>query len=111
MAEIQVPSPGEIDEELLKELRRLQDVVRSNTLAQTSLRMRFVTGVAGGFGTVIGATLVVSILIWMLKSFATIEILRPAVDEISKMVEGRNSKDRTRTEEQRSDRPKDQRLR
>lgn len=51
-----------------------------------SLRRKLIGALLTGFGTVIGATLLVAILIFILTQLASIEVLRPLVESIVNMV-------------------------
>ena len=45
-------------------------------------KMSFLKGMIAGFGGVIGATIVVALLLWILSIFSNIEIIKPAVDTL-----------------------------
>lgn len=47
---------------------------------------RFMLGVVSGFGAVIGATIVVALLVYILSKLATIELLRPFIEQIIDIV-------------------------
>lgn len=70
------------DELLSKELIILAREIH----AGNSLRQKFIAALLTGFGTVIGATLLVAIFIFILTQLASIEILRPVVESITNMV-------------------------
>lgn len=54
--------------------------------AANSYRQKFFSSIIQGFATVIGATLLVAIAIYILTQLATIEFLRPFVQAIVDMV-------------------------
>lgn len=59
----------------------IQELRRSNSLEQ-----KFISALITGFGTVIGATLLVALLIFLLSKLATIESLKPFVEQIVDIV-------------------------
>lgn len=73
---------------LADEFRALRKAFEENTVAQTSIKNRFIGGLATGFGSVIGATVLVSLAVFILKQFASVDILKPFVMEVTKMVQG-----------------------
>jgi hypothetical protein len=46
------------------------------------LKMSFLKGIAAGFGGVIGATIVVGLVVWILSLFETIPLVGPVVDNV-----------------------------
>lgn len=74
-----------IDKEILNELKKLNSKLKQNY----TFRKRFAMGVINGFGTVIGATVLVSLALLLLKQFATIDFVEPIVDRIIDVVEQR----------------------
>ena len=48
---------------------------------------RFLMGVVGGFGTVIGATVLVSLALLLLQQFATIDVIEPVVNRVIEVVD------------------------
>jgi hypothetical protein len=53
-------------------------------------KMSFLKGVAAGFGGVLGATLLVGLLIWILSLFDTIPLIGPVVDNLHDAVQTQN---------------------
>lgn len=49
-----------------------------------SYKMSFLKGVLGGLGGVIGATIVVALLIWILSFFKTLPGIKPIYDNLQK---------------------------
>ena len=52
-----------------------------------SFKQKFVGALISGFGTVIGATLLVALLIFILSQLASIELIRPLVQNIVEVVQ------------------------
>ncbi len=50
----------------------------------------FFKGLASGFGGVIGATIVVAILLWLLSAFKQVPFVGPFVDSIKQTVQDKN---------------------
>jgi hypothetical protein len=71
------------EQQLYAEMRALRQEVRNSN----SFWQKFIGGILAGFGTVIGATLVVAFLIYLLTQLASIEWLKPLVEEIVKIVD------------------------
>jgi hypothetical protein len=46
------------------------------------LKMSFIRGIATGFGTVLGATIVVALVVWILSVFSDIPFFGPLFEEI-----------------------------
>lgn len=64
------------DIELAKEIHKLNKYVEK----LTSPTQRFFWGIIQGFGSVIGATVLVSILLYILAQLAQIGVLKPFID-------------------------------
>lgn len=54
---------------------------------RTSIRMSFLKGIAGGFGGVIGATVVVALVVWLLSVFGNISLLKPFTDTVQETIQ------------------------
>lgn len=52
-----------------------------------SYKSSFIKGVLGGFGGVIGATIVVGLLIWILSFFKQIPFIGPSLDKVRNTVQ------------------------
>lgn len=80
--------------EFRKELKDLRDSVDRLNAGFNSIKRRFLVGIAMGLGTVVGATIVVSLLAILLRPLANIEMLRPSVESLIEMMdEERERKD------------------
>lgn len=70
-------------------------IERQNELLERALRdernwkKRMLFGALTGFGSVIGATLVVSALVYLIKPFGNVEYFKPTVDHILRDVQGK----------------------
>lgn len=68
--------------------KMLQNIYDSGYLDQnTTYKMSFLKGVAAGFGGVIGATIVVALLIWILSLFDSIPLVGPIVENFQETVD------------------------
>lgn len=52
-------------------------------------KMSFLKGLLSGLGGVIGATIVVGILVWLLSLFGNVNLLKPFVDPLKDKIETR----------------------
>ena len=71
---------------LTKEMKELTKELKISN----SLSNRFLMAIITGFGTVIGATLLIALMLFILSKLATFETLKPFVEQIVQIVE--NSK-------------------
>ena len=53
-------------------------------------KMSFLKGVAAGFGGVVGATIIVAILLWVLNLFDQVPLIGPFTDKIHDTVQIKN---------------------
>ena len=91
------------NKELLAVLETLSERIdRQNTImasflrSQTSFRMRLIAGLWTGLGTVLGATVVVSGIILLLKPLSKIDWISPIVDKVISALENRPGSSRLR---------------
>lgn len=70
------------NKQLIRELRALNEQLAY----LNSWKTKFLTGVITGFATVVGATLVVALVIFILTQLATIQWLKPFVEEVVNIV-------------------------
>ena len=75
-------------EKISKEIIEIRKVIEKR---QDTFMNRFLLGIVGGFGAVIGATLIVAILLYFLTKLATIDFLKPVIEQIIDII---NSKQR-----------------
>ena len=54
---------------------------------QPSIWTRFIGGVFAGLGTVVGATVLVSIVVWLAKPLSRIEHLGPMIERLTEVLE------------------------
>lgn len=52
-----------------------------------SFKQKFIGALITGFGTVIGATILVALLVFILSQLASIELIRPLVQDIVNVVQ------------------------
>ena len=68
--------------------KMLQNIYDSGYIDKNAAyKMSFLKGIAAGFGGVIGATIVVALLIWILSLFDNIPLIGPLTDNIQNTVE------------------------
>lgn len=57
----------------------------------TMYKMSFLKGVAGGLGGVIGATIVLGLLLWILSFFDETPLIGPLFDNLQQTIESKNN--------------------
>lgn len=68
--------------------KMLQNIYDSGYLDRnTTYKMSFLKGVAAGFGGVIGATIVVALLIWILSLFDSVPLVGPLIENFQETVD------------------------
>lgn len=68
--------------------KMLQNIYDSGYLDRnTTYKMSFLKGVAAGFGGVIGATIVVALLIWILSLFDSVPFVGPLIENFQQTVD------------------------
>lgn len=85
-----LPSSLPSREELLaltQELRTQNEALQKLASAFASFKIRFLMGIVTGLGTVIGATVVVSLLAFLLRPLANAEVIGPFIGDIIESVE------------------------
>ncbi len=67
--------------------RRLENIYLTGYISRREmLKMSFLKGMATGFGGVVGATIVVALLVWILSLFDTVPFIGPIVDSVENTV-------------------------
>ena len=54
-------------------------------------KMSFIKGVVTGFGGVLGATLLVALVIWILSLFDTVPLIGPVIDNVQDTVKSKSN--------------------
>jgi tetrahydromethanopterin S-methyltransferase subunit F len=72
--------------QMVEELRKSNDLLREQIRISRDWRIPLRNGLASGLGTVIGATLLVSILLGVLKPFEKIETLGPGLERLAEEI-------------------------
>lgn len=75
------------ESELLQELRRTNELLARMIKVHTDWKVQLRQGLLTGLGGVLGATLLVSLLLWVLKPFEGLDALKPTLDNISKQLQ------------------------
>lgn len=70
---------------------RLAEVIyRTNYISRKELQVQnFLRGMAFGAGSVLGATVIIAILLWVLSFFDTVPFLGPIIDSTRESIEQR----------------------
>lgn len=79
---------------LERELRLLRDALDRNTRAQISLRRRFLIGLVQGLGAVLGATVLLSLVLGLLRPFTSLDVVGPIVERVMKILEEHQTESR-----------------
>ncbi|HTE21549.1 MAG TPA: DUF5665 domain-containing protein [Candidatus Limnocylindria bacterium] len=67
--------------------RRLENIYLVGYISKKEmLKMSFLKGIVAGFGGVVGATIVVGLVVWILSLFHTIPFIGPLVDNAENTV-------------------------
>ena len=68
--------------------RRLENIYLTGYISKKEmLKMSFLKGVVAGFGGVIGATIVVGLLLWVLSFFETIPLVERVINNLDSTVQ------------------------
>jgi len=71
--------------------RRVENIFLTGYISRAEmLKISFLRGVATGFGGIIGATIVVALLAWLLSFFHTVPFVGPLVDSFRNTVDVRS---------------------
>lgn len=76
------PKENSLAKETLAELKK----INRGLLQENSLKRKFLQGILTGFGTFLGATVIVALLVLILTQLATIEAIKPIIENIVKIV-------------------------
>jgi hypothetical protein len=80
-------TPGEL---LAWEIHRANELTAQLIRNQTDWKLAFRNGLVTGFGTVVGATVLVSLLIWLLQPLRQLQFLKQPLDRIATELEQRD---------------------
>jgi transposase len=83
-------SQRNLNAELLVELRRCNDLMERQIANHRNWRLAFRNGLVAGLGTILGMTVLVSILVSALKPFKKLETLGPMIDRLDQTLQERN---------------------
>ncbi len=74
-------------EEVKKELEKSNALFEASIKQRSDWKLAIRQGLLTGFGSVLGATLLVSILVWALKPLQQLDILKPSLERIANQLE------------------------
>ncbi|MBS1706230.1 MAG: hypothetical protein JST40_10175 [Armatimonadetes bacterium] len=74
-------------ENLAQELRELNRLLQIQIEHQQSWKLALRNGLLAGLGGVLGATVVVSLLLAVLKPFKSLDALGPVIDKLDRSIE------------------------
>lgn len=78
---------GELQKKMSDDISSIKMLIeKSQRLPYTT---KFLQGVVGGFGTVIGATIFVAIFIFVLTQLGHIDLLKPTVERIIDIIQSK----------------------
>lgn len=77
----------EQNDELIDTLRMLASEVAKQTLQQRDWRLPFRNGVLAGLGGVLGATIVVSLIVYVLQPFKQFEAFGPMIERLDRTLQ------------------------
>ena len=89
MAKTKVPTDKISNEQLGKMMQNIYDSGYINR--NTMYKMSFLKGVVGGLGGVVGATIVLGLLLWILSFFDETPLVGPLFDNIQQTIESKNN--------------------
>lgn len=79
------------DDELIEEMEKLEDAVRSSVVPLRKQMLRgFVTGIASGIGALVVAVIVIPLLIYLLSDIQWIPLIGGFADRISEYMQKGN---------------------
>ena len=78
--------------QLIAELRRNNELMAQLVRIQSDWRLIARQGMITGFATVVGATILVSFLVWILQPLKRLSVLKPTLDRIAQELERRPQK-------------------
>ncbi len=79
---------------LTQRMEKQNEIMAAYLKNQSTFRARFVAGLWTGFGTVLGATVLVSLLILLLKPLSHVDFISPIVNRVIDALETRGSSPR-----------------
>jgi hypothetical protein len=79
-----------MDDELIKAIDRNTAAIQRQMLQAANWKLAFRNGLLAGLGGVLGATLIVTLLIWVVQPFKEIGPLKPTLDRLTEALERNN---------------------
>ncbi len=73
--------------ELLQEIKQLNQQFQKNNKNQSNFLRFLLIGMMQGFGTIIGATILVALFLFLLRPFTNVNWIRPYVDQIIQIIQ------------------------
>lgn len=77
----------ENEQALIEAINRNNELIARRLMFDKDWKIPIRNGVLAGFGGVVGATLVVSLVVWILQPFSTFAPLKNTLDRLSNAIE------------------------
>ncbi len=77
--------------QLLQDVKQLNQHFQKNNKNQNNFLRFLVIGMMQGFGTILGATILVALFLYLLRPFTNVDWIRPYVDQVIQIIQ-RHSK-------------------
>jgi len=74
-------------EKVYRELARSNQLLEEQIRLQRDWRVALRNGMASGLGALVGATVLVSVLLWVIRPFEEFKLLRPALERLASDVQ------------------------
>lgn len=80
-------SPESVQQEILDELRRANKLTSELITVHRDWKLALRQGLLAGLGGAIGATVLVSMIVWLLKPLERLDFLKEPLDRIARSLE------------------------
>lgn len=76
-----------VEQQLVTEIRRSNELTAEHLRVHRDWKLALRQGLLTGLGAAIGATVLLSVLLWMLQPLKRLEVLKPTLDRIAQQLE------------------------